>query len=78
MRITREYQNWSLSNKPQLNLVRVETYGVTVAQALENATITLEDWHGNEGPDWGVEDLNTTDYECLREDLTKLLMEAGV
>jgi hypothetical protein len=62
---SREFKVWSLEHDDHLNLTLVESEGDSLEELIENARITLEDWHGNEGPAWTFGDLSTRDYDAV-------------
>jgi hypothetical protein len=62
---SKEFSNWPLHDDDRLNLTYVETKGNTVEEMVDNALISLTDWHGNEGPDWTIGDLSFEDYREL-------------
>lgn len=57
-----EPKNWTLSGNDHLQLTRIESQGQDLDDLLCNAEISLETWHGNEGPNWTLGDLSTKDY----------------
>lgn len=64
-RFSSEIRNWPIHGKDHLNLTYVETNGLDLEDFISNAMITLEDWHGNEGPDWELGDLPSKDYDMV-------------
>lgn len=72
---SREYKSWPLSNRPHLNIIIVETKGLDLKDFAANAQITLEDWHGNDGPDCSVDDLSGTDFTLLLNEFSEFLGE---
>ncbi len=65
MVFSRDFNNWPLHNDETLNLVHIETQGLDLEDFLSNASITIEDWHGNEGGDIDLGDLSSKDYDAV-------------
>ncbi len=66
-RFNKYFTNWPLTGYETLNLTFVETYGHTIDDFINNATVYLEDWHGNQGPDWNLADLPRQDYDAVEQ-----------
>lgn len=56
---------WPLENDCRLNLVLIETRGRDLDDFITNAEISIADWHGNEGPQWTLDDLHSKDYDAV-------------
>ncbi len=72
------FTTWPLHNQEHLNLTLIESSGDSLDALLTNACITLEDWHGNEGPAWDLRDLAQTDYDAVVALFTELMHEADM
>lgn len=57
--------HWTLHGLDHLSVVYIETQGSDLDDMLCNALVSLEDWHGNPGPDWDLGDLPDQDYNAI-------------
>lgn len=72
----KEYSNFTLDGDDHLNLTMVESKGEDINDLMANALIYLEDWHGNEGPEWDLGSLSNNDQELIRQDIMDFLVDA--
>jgi len=72
---SKEFYGWSLRNNDHLMLTYVETTGNNLEEMIDNAMISLENWHGEEVPNWNLEDLSTSDYGAIIKLFIKSLEE---
>ncbi len=63
----KELTGWTLQKDERLSISYIETHGKDLEDFLANAMISLEDWHGNEGPEWSIDDLSAIDYKHVVE-----------
>lgn len=75
-RFSKEFKNFTLEGNDHLMLTLVETHGNDLSDFISNATISLETWHGNEGPDWTFGDLSSSDYDYIVQLFTEYLAGA--
>lgn len=73
---SRSFQYWTLSNHVHLSIVNIESKGRDLDELLTNAEMSLETWHGNEGPDWSIGDLSSQDYATVCQLFTEFLNES--
>lgn len=70
---SRHFDNWPLKNDERLNLMCIESKGRDLDDLLANAEISLEDWHGHEGPAWELGDLSDADFVQVCEMFNEFL-----
>lgn len=68
--------NWPLHGRNNLNLTYIETKGTTLEELISNAKISLQEWNGDDGPDWTLNDLPKKDYEKVLGLLKAFLQES--
>ena len=73
----KDFSNWTLYRHCELLLFHLESHGDTLDEMLENAIMSLQTWHGEEGPDWTIYDLPTDDFEQVELLFKICLMDAG-
>lgn len=61
----------------RLLLTLVEAEGSDLDELHSSARISLETWHGNEGPDWTLDDLSDSLIEMIHQDFEAALQDAG-
>lgn len=54
----------------RLILTYVESEGDDLKELLANAMVSIEDWHGNEGPERSLDELPEELYELIKQDMT--------
>lgn len=72
---SKELSGWILQNNEHLEISYIETKGEDLEDFLANCMISLTDWHGNEGPDWSLNDLSAKDYKYIVEMFREFLEE---
>ncbi len=73
MIFSKSINNWPLSHNETLNLVHIETKGRDLSDFLSNAEVSIEDWHGNQGPDYALNDLSDEDQALVEQMFTEHL-----
>lgn len=59
----KEFPDWSLHGEDHIMLTYIETSGKDVEEMVDNAIISLENWHGEPvRHNWTVGDLPTKDF----------------
>ena len=66
-RFTHSFVNWTLTQDDRLMLTHVDTHGTDLDDFLCNASISIEDWHGNAMDGWNLEDLSKRDHDAVVE-----------
>lgn len=76
MKITLEFNNWTLQPDNTLMLTAVEAEGTTLAELLDDATAFIETWHGESYRQVDIGELSQSDYEEVELLLTQKYNEA--
>lgn len=74
---SRTFTCWTLDGHEHLNVVSIESNGRDLDDLLSNAELSLETWHGNEGPQWTVGDLSRRDFDLVVEMFNEFLQESA-
>lgn len=77
MSFSKEYQYCPLDGNEHLNLTLVESQGRDLDEMLDNVMIYLEDWHGNQGPDWDFGSLPQSLQDMVTEDIMEYLRSSA-
>lgn len=59
------FKSFELKNEPRLNITAVYSQGKNARELIKNLSIDLEDWNGNQGPEYGFYDLCKTDRKKI-------------
>jgi hypothetical protein len=76
MTFSKHFANWPLDGREHLNISHIETSGKDLDDFLANAQVSLETWHGGEGPDWDLGDLPDADYKQVEKLFAEFLAGA--
>lgn len=66
------------SHDSVITMTTLETFGTNVDEMLDNATIGLVDWHGNERGYIGIGELKQSDYDFAVKLITDFVNEQGL
>lgn len=75
MKFYKEPAYWTLSDREHLQLEIIESHGNNLDELMENCTIVLVDWHGNDGPAWDFGDLARKDFDAVEQLFIEFLQQ---